>query len=475
MSWWKKLLGASGAPRASELRFPLVIELIPDALSASVHCHTISTGRAEVPCWSYVSKGLVAVEHEEVVITLRREADEPESAFPDDALRLFRLFHQLARQGQRVTPGQFSELGGKRFFGHHLVYARAQSLGGVVLPPSCLAAVQVNDDELGAVRAFGASRVLARMGEAARYYPFPPWNERRRSTVSIAAASEPSLLAQVPRYRASLGVVMSDKRVTVIAARSAQPQLRAMFAKQRGDNAFAVLTELDATADSCLVWRPGQQEPCAIAAPGSHGDRTSGCYVAFLLGRPEDGALLIEDGFVVDVTSVSWAALLRAVDDGTDVAIATTGAGMSFALAWMDETYVSPIDGATYRAEAGWRNYLPTGDAASRRSAAPGDNIHLLTDLASIEARCSVSDLTTFCEEVLRCMERALARSNSPAKVVVRMTCTPAGHRVDLARQGTAPPEVLQEMRDALVALASLPVREREIVFEVRLTATGSA
>ncbi len=110
-----------------------------------------------------------------MVITLRREVDEPEGAFPDDPRQLFMALHQIAGQGKRVGPGGVSELGGKRFFGHHLVYARAQPLGDVVLPPGCLAALPVNDEELRAVREFGATRVLARMGEAVRYFPFPPW------------------------------------------------------------------------------------------------------------------------------------------------------------------------------------------------------------------------------------------------------------------------------------------------------------
>jgi hypothetical protein len=272
----------------------------------------------------------------------------------------------------------------------------------------------VNDEELGAVRAFGASRVLARMGEAARYYPFPPWTERRRSGVAFASASEQSLLAQLPRYRSSLRVVSSGNRVTAIAARSAQPQLREMFAPQHDDGAFAILTEVEETADSCLVWRPGQREPCAIATPGSQGARTSGCYVAFIHGRPEDGALLIEDGFVVELTTASWVALARAVGDGTDLSIPTTGSGMSFALEWLDEAYVSPIDGAGYHAAGGWRAYLPTGGAEPDHHTAPGDGIRLLTAQATIGARCSASDLATFCKEVRRCMERTLARSNGP-------------------------------------------------------------
>ena len=80
----EKLLGSSKKQHASELRFPLVIEIVPGALSAMVHSHKLSLLQGEILCWSYVSKGLEAVKHPELVITLRREVDEPEDAFPDD-------------------------------------------------------------------------------------------------------------------------------------------------------------------------------------------------------------------------------------------------------------------------------------------------------------------------------------------------------------------------------------------------------
>jgi hypothetical protein len=54
------------------------------------------------------------------------------------------------------------------------------------------------------------------------------------------------------------------------------------------------------------------------------------------------------------------------------------------------------------------------------------------------------------------------------------MTCTPAGHRVELAPQGLAPHAVLQELHDALGALATLPVREGDVVFDIGLTAVPS-
>src|SRR4029079_17503350 len=112
-------------------------------------------------------------------------------------------------------------------------------------------------------------------------------------------------------------------------------------------------TALDSTTDSCLVWQPGQRGVCAIAAPGSTGARICGCFLALIPAQPESRAFVLEDGFAVELTAGSWEALLRALGDGSDLAIPATGEGMSFALEWMDETYVSPIDGKVYNAEGG--------------------------------------------------------------------------------------------------------------------------
>jgi hypothetical protein len=55
------------------------------------------------------------------------------------------------------------------------LHTRGVDIGqGVPLPPSCLAALLITTDELRAVREFGTTRVLARLGQASGYYPFPP-------------------------------------------------------------------------------------------------------------------------------------------------------------------------------------------------------------------------------------------------------------------------------------------------------------
>jgi hypothetical protein len=352
MSWWKKLFGGTStevrtaapandvaqtarAVSTTPRQFPVTVEIIPGELTARVYCHTISATHGPVPCWSYVSDGLRAHRQPEVVFTLRRERGEDDEAFPEDPAQLFGTFYRLAAQGHRVTVGSCTELGARRFFGHHILYADAQPLTDVSMPPACLTALLIDDDELRAVRTFGCTRVLARMGNAANHYPFPTWSERGRRGLSFTSTFEQSILARVGvRLSGPIVASLHDNRVTVGIQRSL---LAGLQGKQLPDTPIGLLALRDPAANACLVWEPDQREPTAISPPGSDGSRVAGAFAVVLGEQPHDGGKLFEDGFVIELTDASWAAFHRALHGGTDLVIPATAGGMHFALTWLDE------------------------------------------------------------------------------------------------------------------------------------------
>jgi hypothetical protein len=352
MSWWKKLFGTTRAegttptPANDEARpttrqFPVTVEVIPGKVTARVYLHEITAPRGAIRCWSYVSDGLRAAQQSEVVFTLRRERDEDDAAFPEGPAMLFGTLYQLAAQGHRATVGSCTELGARRFFGHHLLYADAQPLAGVTLPPGCLAAVLIDDDELRAVRTFGCTRVLGRMGKAASYYPFPPWSERGRRGLSLTSTFEQSLLSRLGvRVSGQIVASLHDGRVTVGIRRSLHASLQGM---ELPDTPTGLLALRDPAADACLVWEPGQDEPAAISPPGSDGSRMAGAFAVVLGEQPHDGGKLFEDGFVIELTDASWASFRRAFHGGTDLVITATAGGMHFALTWRDEIYADGV------------------------------------------------------------------------------------------------------------------------------------
>lgn len=464
MSLHKPPSGSSADP--SEPSWPVRIEIIPGKLSVRVHRHEIETQGGPVPCWSYVTQGLTALQQTEIVFTLRSDPDEAADAFPQDPLRLFAAIHPLAEAGQRVTSGSFTEFGAQGFFGHHLLYVRAQSLTGVTLPASCLAALLVTAEELRAVREFGTTRVLARMGQAAGHYPFPPWSDRQRRGLSFERSFRDSLLAKSPRASAhDVHVGMQGTQVTVSALRSEQSSWQDRLAQVPEAAVLTLLTAIDPTANGCLTWVPGQSGPEAIVPRGSDGSRVCGCFVMFVPEQPAIGALLLEDGFAVKLTTEAWRAIRGALIAGTDLTLPAEGDDMSFALTWRDEIYVSPIDARIYHAEGGWATHTPDQRAPGGLSG----EIRLLTPENDIVARTSAEELAEFCRQIKLCAEQMLTRHDG-ADIVLRLRCTPEGHAVDLSGKGEVPPDVMQAFFDAIKTLPPLRVTDGDVSFEMQLS-----
>jgi hypothetical protein len=475
MSWWTKLRGPSAAGRAGEPTWPVELEVVTGKLSARVYLHDIESQSGPIACWSYVSHGLAALEQAEIVFTLRRDPDEPSDGFPQDPLHLLATIYQLADDGQRVGPGAVTGFGAQSFLGHHLLYVEAQPLDRVPLPPSCLAALLITTDELRAVREFGTTRVLARMGQASNYYPFPPWADRRRPGLSLARTFEHSLLSKLPRVAVhDVRVGVKSNQIIVSALRGAQPPWQVRLAELSDDVPLALLTALDPTANGCLVWVPGQSEPGAITPPGSDGSRVCGCFVVLLPEQLEDGGRILEDGFVMELTADSWKAVCDALIDGRDVGIPAVGTGMSFALTWRDQEYVSPVDGRSYIAEGGWNAYGPTTpEGAGATSEVTIKQVRLLMAEDEVEAQTSADELAAFCREVERCAQRVIGDRADAAELVIRMRCTPEGHDVDLSGRGEVPQPVMQAFVEAVKELPGLPVQDGAVSFEIELRRSG--
>lgn len=440
---------------------PVRVDVVDGRLSVRVHAHDLATQQARIPCWSYVTDGLAALDQAEIVFTLRREPDEAAERFPDAPLRLFAAIHELAERGQRITAGSQTELGDARLFDHHVLYAPAQPLSGVPVPPGCLAAVLVTADELRAVRTFGPTRVLARMGQAATHYPFPPWADRRRRGVAMDRTFEASALAKLPRASAQdVRATLHGDRIVVSALRGAPPAWQYRLSQLPDGVPLTLLTALDPTANGCLVWVPGQKEPEAIIPTGSDASRVCGCFLALFADQPASAGKILEDGFAMQLTGDAWQALCRALIEGEERTIPATD-GMSLALTWRDDE-IAPDDG-----EAGWQAYPPE-PAARAGKIAPG-RVRLLTSEAELAQRASGEQLGAFCRELQGCVERVLADRGEPLELRLQVICRPRSHRVGLSHKGDASEDLLDALIDALEQIPTLPVRG-EVSFEMELS-----
>ena len=410
-----------------------------------------------------------AVEQAEIVFTLRCDPGEPRADFPHDPLHLLAKLYQLANQGTPIGPGGVTEFGDPIFFGHHLLYVEAQPLDEVPLPPSCLAALLITTDELRAVREFGPTRVLVRMGQASSHYPFPPWADRRRPGLSLTRTFEQSVLSDFPRTGLpDTRVRVENNQIMLTAPRGAQPPWQDRLAALTGDVPLALLTAMDPAADGCLVWLPGQSGPEAITAPGADGSRLGGCFVVVIPNQPENGGRIVEDGVVAELTADAWKVFSHALIEGKEVEIPADGTGTLLAVSWKDQGSVGAVDGRS-QTSAGWNVFEPWNRKEAADTVAITE-VRLLTPEHEVAAQTSVAELAEFCQVIERCARSAVGDRDDAGELLIRMRCTADGHEVNLAGRGDVGQPVMSALYEAITQLAGLPVQTGEVSFEIELS-----
>ncbi len=373
-------------------QLPAWFELIPGKLSVRVYKHDIETFKGIVPCWSFVSDGLWQYGQKELIFTLRRsELDElaaqadseaaPTPSSPNLHQYVFAFFlevHRFAEQGQLVYEGDSSWFGSPGFLGNSdwaaFVYIRPQQLEGVEMSSPLLAAILLTAEEFEVYKRFGLTRTISHLGRAYVYYPCPSWSERSRASVVSMTQMEGSILGRMPLIWVRGGGVSAyheaspqsiqqspqpgrflqqqivqwsgnKAQITLRLLPQAGEELRRQFAQSPPDAVVAVQTELDPTANACLVWQAGQTNSFAITPPNSDGSRLGGCFIAFAPQQPLNRGHILEDGFVILLTDDSWIALQDALESRSPLFVPATDDGANFALEWISQPLENPMDG----------------------------------------------------------------------------------------------------------------------------------
>jgi hypothetical protein len=370
-------------------QLPTWFELIPGKLAVRLYRHDIETFNGIVPCWSYVSDGLWAHGQKEMIFTLRRSQPDELATLPDTSTPFFPDVHQyivaffqevyrFAQQGQLVYEGDCSWFGSPGFFGNSewaaFVYIHPQQMAGIEVSFPLLAAILLTAEEFEVYRNFGVTRIMSHLGRAYVYYPCPSWSERSRSSVVSMEAMQESILRRMPllsvrgggvrayqearpnsiqkspepgRYLQQQIVQWSSNttHITLQVSPQASEELRRQLAQYPPDAVVAVLTELDPTANACLVWRSGQPNAFAITPPNSDGSRLGGCFIAFVPQQASDKGQILEDGFIILLTDASWMAIREAIASGHPIFVPATNDGASFSLLVDSQTDQNPIDG----------------------------------------------------------------------------------------------------------------------------------
>lgn len=118
--------------------------LVEGKLWAAVYSHTLDTVAGPLPCWTYATVGMQSAGQKEMLLTIKREEDEPETAFDRFLPNLFTAFYQFAQKGQRVDVGSYTQLGR----GGTPLLGRSDFIGLIYTAPQPLKGIEVKADYL---------------------------------------------------------------------------------------------------------------------------------------------------------------------------------------------------------------------------------------------------------------------------------------------------------------------------------------
>lgn len=326
-------------------------EAVPGKLRVRVFDVSLPGPGAAVSCWLYTTDGFRAVGQKEMVVSVRRRADEAVAAFPEDPIALFATLFPLASRGQLVTEGGRTEFGGARFLGRDdirgMLYTRPDPLRSALLQPSALVLVPVTESELHSAEQFGHLRILGLLGAQQRLFPWPGYFDRDRASVAPAPEEWDTVLrrtalVRVPGVRvaaempASMSPTVGQGNLLLSFPATSREAIEEAVVRRGAESGVALLAELDPEADALAVYRSGQKGPVATRAGDGPVSRMAGTFVLFAPGTGGDTAKLYEDGFAVVLGEPSRRALAQALVTGKDLQLLGDPGSMAIRIHWRD-------------------------------------------------------------------------------------------------------------------------------------------
>jgi len=303
--------------QAQPTRFCQDVELVPPGIQVKVHSHHFAASGGW--CWTYLSRGFAELGHPELQLTVKRADGDHERGLLRHALQLIKVLYELVQGGGSIRAGDFTDFGPAGLFGADLrgaVYLPALSLPDVERDGEALAVIILSAAELALMQACGLMRVVARLGQAHQFFPYPPWLDRGRASVAAAAPEQTILTNVASTWIAGTTVEKIGEVVTLELPAAQASQLSERLAQLPAGTPFALLALPSPRSTAPLVWRPGQANPQAYSGPDASMQALSGNFVLLAPDQPADEGQLIEDGFALTFTAETWsqvqAALLAA-------------------------------------------------------------------------------------------------------------------------------------------------------------------
>ena len=349
MSWWQSL-GLPGAQiDKASVRFPLDIELVPDALRAQILITNFTMGEEELVCWTYVTNGLKNAGQKELLVSIRKLPGENIGDFPQAPLEFFKTVLHHSLQQEFIDIGSVSDFGENGFLSSSFTgaaYVRSQAMGDWFPPEDSLSAVLLTSDELKASQIGGLVRVLALLGKSSLHFPCPVWNDLSRQPVvtgELLGVMQESFISELPRILIRNSGASSSESVIDLQLPLSSRHYFSQLGELDKESPIMLLTDLDERADALLVFQPEKKAaPLAISAPGTPGSRIAGSFICFAPSQTHDQGMIIEDGFVITLREQTWAELKNSLINGSPFYLPRHDEGYDFRLSWHQDEAQAP-------------------------------------------------------------------------------------------------------------------------------------
>jgi len=432
--------------------------VIPGKLRVKIFLHDVTYENAIVPCWTYLTDGLLMRNQKEIMVTLRRDVGQTHEDYPRELLRVFSDFFQLAEQGQLVDVGDSTLFNEEGLYGRKDVrgigYVEAESFPGVETPDSpVLAGILLKNDEALIAWRLGLTRVVALLGKHHRYYPCPTWSDLNRQPVTSLTAMETSILQRVVRVRARASFYHEPNHLFLRIFPGSREYLRKIVPVIPPPTALALRTQVDPRANACLVWPvPDITESVAITPTNSDGSRKTGAFVLFVSEQSSNSIRTVEDGVAVLLTDSDWKKVRDALHSGSDILIPLTEqGGGTFSLEWWTpEAYTSPVTGETVLAES-WTTHKPQGLLVPPKlfASISASRLVLLTSDRHLRERTTAEDLGAYAKEIENAVDKffVFPERRTRRALTIHLALTRGGSMV----QFVATPELNSEDTEELL------------------------
>jgi hypothetical protein len=310
-------------------------------VAVEVRTCVVPNGTIQQPCWAYQTQGLAHHGHADLALTLGREFNEAEKAFPRDIIKLLETLTSQVIQGHRFEAWDklgYPEglLGRKDLTGVLVVPALLP--GGVPRDRPVLSLLLVTSDELQVAVAFGVPRLSGMLGMQQRFFPTAIFVDRKRRSLCSMKELRASLPARAGHQLWLSGANVWNEAVieqltpvkgptplpdakatvkgTVILRLTPQAgvEMDRALDKAGKDSVVTLLMPPAEDADGRLVWVPEQSAPAVITDVQLRPKRLAGNYLVLLNSEAKErGGYMIEDGFTISLPPAEWRVLRKAI------------------------------------------------------------------------------------------------------------------------------------------------------------------